>query len=353
MTPYIILFLFLISIILVLLEQYFEKYKTIIYLFLGFILIITAGLREVGVDPDSINYEQSFINYDKADMSDNIELSYIYLSTFVHLFSNDVHFLFLIFSFIGVSIKMLAFKRMSELIFLPMMVYISYYFTAHECMQIRTGVLSGIYLLIVKMLADNEKKKALFLLMIGVFFHVSALLILPFFLLSNKKITFRMKIFWASLIPLAYAFALAGFSILFNVLDLPIIGNKLELYQKANEIGKSVGYINIFAPRDILSIFIFYYLLIFHDTICQRNIYFPLMIKILAIGLFIYVAFSFFPVLAQRTYMLYNTVSILLISNIYYTIRPKWASIIVVAFISFIYLNYSLAFYEFYLIWKV
>ena len=117
MTPYIILFLFLISIILVLLEQYFEKYKTIIYLFLGFILIITAGLREVGVDPDSINYEQSFINYDKADMSDNIELSYIYLSTFVHLFSNDVHFLFLIFSFIGVSIKMLAFKRMSELIF--------------------------------------------------------------------------------------------------------------------------------------------------------------------------------------------------------------------------------------------
>lgn len=353
MTGYIIIFIYVIVTILALIERYCGKYRDVIYITIGIVLILTAGLREVGIDPDSINYENSFINYQSADALDNIEISYIFLSSVVHTFSNDVHFLFLIYALLGVSLKMYAIRKLSHSVFIPLLIYTSYYFTAHECMQIRTGVLSGLYLIMLYLLVEKKRLPALLLLLVGVLFHYSALLLLPFFFLSNKPLTMKKRIVWSSLIPLAYMIALSGFSVLFNMEGIPVVGEKLALYQQANEAGLSVNFINIFGPRELMAGMLFFYLMFFHDTICKYNKSFPLLIKIFAIGFFINIAFSFFPVVSQRTYMLYGTITLILYSNIYYTIRPRWASILVVSFISLIYLNYSLSFIGIDLLWKV
>ena len=66
--PYIILILFILTSTLCFLEHRLsKKYNITIYITLGVILIILAGLREVGIDPDSDNYEAAYRNYYRYD----------------------------------------------------------------------------------------------------------------------------------------------------------------------------------------------------------------------------------------------------------------------------------------------
>lgn len=73
----IILTLFGIAITLAFLEGNLEEAskKRAYWIFCG-ILVLVAGLREVGLDPDSINYEYAFIHYDDEELSTAIEYSY-------------------------------------------------------------------------------------------------------------------------------------------------------------------------------------------------------------------------------------------------------------------------------------
>jgi len=350
---YLIFLILVITIILAFLQDYLKQYRAILYCLLALILILTAGFREIGVDPDSTNYEYTYLNCYSDKALDNVEYSYIFLSQLLNFFTKDAHAIFLLYAILGVSTKFLALRKLSDLYFIPIIVYIGYYFTVHECMQIRTGVLSGLFLFVVKYLGDGDRKKALICLLAGLVFHYSALLILPFFLVKNKPIGKKGKIFWSAIIPAAYVIALMGVSFMLNTFEIPYIGSKVAAYQSAQEKGVIISSINIFSPRDLMSICIYYYLLIFYDTLATCNKYFPLMMKFFGVGLFVYVSMSFFPVLAQRTYMLLSTVTIVLISNIYYTIKQKWAGLLLVACISLLYLNYSLANIEFYLLWKV
>lgn len=350
---YIIIILFIVVLILASLQNFLKQYRLFLYCLIGVCLILTAGLREVGIDPDSSNYEYTFLNYNTVSALEGVEYSYILLSQIINFFSSDVHMLFLVYAFLGVTTKFIALRKLTDLYFIPILVYISYYFILHECMQIRTGVLSGLFLFIVKYIGDGERKKSLICLLIGFLFHYSALLILPFFFISNKPSTLKARTIWGALIPIAYALAFIGVTFVFSNIDIPYIGNKLSIYQQAQEKGRIINSINILSPRDLASVAIYYYLLFFYKTICIRNKYFPIMMKIYGIGLIVYITLSFFPVLAQRTYMLYSTVTIVLYANIFYTIKQKWAGLSLVALVTLFYLNYGLANLDFYIFWKV
>lgn len=91
----IILTLFGIAITLALLEDNLEEAskKRAYWIFCG-ILVLVAGLREVGIDPDSINYEYAFIHYDDEELSTAIEYSYFIISQILSSIVDDVHILF-------------------------------------------------------------------------------------------------------------------------------------------------------------------------------------------------------------------------------------------------------------------
>lgn len=91
----IILTLFGIAITLALLEDNLEETskKRAYWIFCG-ILVLVAGLREVGIDPDSINYEYAFIHYDDEELSTAIEYSYFIISQILSSIVDDVHILF-------------------------------------------------------------------------------------------------------------------------------------------------------------------------------------------------------------------------------------------------------------------
>lgn len=91
---YIIIAIFIIVVILSYIEDYLGKYKLPLYLLIGFTLILLAGLREVGIDPDSQNYEISFQRYYDSSAQERVEYSYTFISMLLNFITDDVHILF-------------------------------------------------------------------------------------------------------------------------------------------------------------------------------------------------------------------------------------------------------------------
>ncbi len=352
MTGYAVVFMFFLTAILCFLERYIGKYKLPLYIGIGLILILIAASRIVGMDPDSSNYESSFLSIRSFDNDYFVEYTFVIVSMLIHFFSDDVHFLLLFYAIVGVTTKFIAFRQLSEFWFLPVVVYIGYFFIFHECMQIRTGILSGMFLLSIKPLAEGKRLKAFWLILIGFFFHYSAIMLLPILFLSNKRITLYGKLFWALIIPVGYFFYFNGLSwLLTTTVDIPYFGDKLAMYQIGAETGKSLLAVNVFSPLYMFTIFLYLYILYFHDTIIEHNKYFPILIKILGLGIMSYTVFSIFPALAQRVNLLLRIVSIILYSNIFYTIKPKWAATSVVIIVAFVFLNYAVPSISFHLFW--
>lgn len=326
-----------------------DRDKKILYVLLGFVLVLLAGFREVGVDPDSDNYEHAFHNCYDARLWGAMEFSYFLISMFLSTFSSDVHVVFLFYAFFGVVLKFIAFRKLSEFWFLPVMVYLSFFYEVHECVQIRTGIMSGLFMLSIPYMAEKKRFKALILVTLGAFFHISALVLIPFVFLSNREMSKKQMLFWIGIIPCSYVINLVGANLLVNI-PIAYIENKLTNYQETADV-IDVG-VNVYSPLQLFTTLLFLYLMYFQETILKYNKYFPLMMKIFALSLFAYVAFAFLPVLSQRISYLFRIMTIILFTNIYYTIRPKWVGMLVVCFIAFIYLNYALPYIGFHLLWQ-
>lgn len=332
-------------------ERLPHKYKMAIFILFGMILVIIAGSREIGIDPDSENYASTYLNYYNEQTERSVEFSYILIASILNKFSSDVHLLFFFYAFIGLGLKFIAFRKYTEFYFLPIIVYISYFYDLQELMQIRTGILSGCLLLSIKPWSEGKRWLAFIYMLIGTFFHTSGLILFPLLFLTNKGFEGKRKYIWGAIIPISYLFYLC-FSGFLIIIDLPYIGNKLAIYQAATELGVSHT-TNLFSPLHLFTIFLFYYMLFFSKTITNHNKYFPLMLKIFCLGICSYVIFSFIPIMAERISFLLRTCSIILYVGIYYTIKPKWLGILVVEIISLIYLNYGLTLFDFTLLWEM
>lgn len=338
-----IIILFGLASLLPLIEDYMGKYRIHIYVFMGMMMILVAGLREVGVDPDSLNYEEAYLHYDFQSSEDSKEFTFIILSELLNKVTNDVHALFLIYAFIAVVLHLIAFRQLSEYWFLPLLVYVSFYFVMHEMIQIRTGVLSGFFMLAIKPIAEKRRFTALLLILAGTTFHLSGLALIPLIFLSNKPLTGAKRWFWMAIIPVGYVVYTLGVAATMY-LDIPFIGQKLMEYQSGDEKGQSIVTVNAFNVVQLLSIAAFYYLMCFHDTIIEKNKYFPLMMKLFALGTAIFAAFSFFPIIGDRIGYQIKMINIILFANIFYTIVPKWMGRIAIFFVSSIQLVYILSY---------
>lgn len=353
MLGYAVLFMYFASSLLAYLEKFLGKYNLLVYLLFGAVLIILASTKEVGIDPDSSAYEMAFLTNESYEEDNNIEYSFVLISQFVMLFSNDVHFLFLFYAFFGVSLKFIAFRQLDESWFLPVVAYISYFYIFHELMQIRTGIMSGFFLLSMKPMCEGKRLQALLFMLAGFFFHYSALALLPLLFLSSKIMTVTGKALWALLIPFGYFLYLHGLPFLLEMsTNLPYIGNKLAVYQWGTQMGTASDAVNVFNPLQLVMIALYYYLLYFHDGIVEQNKAFPLLLKIFGLGIIAYPALSSFPVMAERFQLLFLTASIPLFPLLEYTVKPRWAGITLVVLVAFAFINIAMPSINFSIFWK-
>lgn len=320
---YILLYVLLTVFFISLFEENLKLYNKTIYIAIGIILFLYAGFKEVGFDNDSENYEYFFLNYDDPYIQMAVEPSYLFLSKLFNNFTNDVHIMFILYSGTGIILKMYAFRKLSEMWYLPLIVYIGNYYIVHDLTQIRAGIVSGLFLLSIIPLAKGNKKSVAVMLLIGCIFHYSTLALFPVLFMNNNPMDKKHKIMWAMLVPLGYIMYIANVNIITEI-PIPYIGDKLENYQRLSERGIMGSDLDVFNPVFVVTIFTYLYILYFYDTVIKHNKYLPIMLKLTGISIFSYIFLSFLPVLAIRVSELYGIFEILIFANIFYTIKPGW-----------------------------
>lgn len=351
---YLILVIFVLSCLTAFVEDLLpKKYQYSLFCFFGLCLILMCGLKEVGLDPDSDNYAQTYRTYYDEKSSSEVESSFIIISAVLNLFTNDPHALFLFYALFGVGLKFFAFYRYdNKRLFLFLVLYLSYFYVVHEMMQIRTGILSAMYLLAIHEIVEGKRWLALIYILIGCLFHVSGLILLPILFFRNKPLSSWEKYIWTGIVVISLVISASGGTIFDYLVEIPYVGDKLTLYQKAADVGKSASTINGFGVFHLISIALFVYLVFFSDTINEKDRHYPILIKTYACGLMFYTVLGFVPDLAARVSFLYRTATIILLADVLFTIKPRWTAVVVTELIALFYFNYGLQFIHFPLLWK-
>ncbi len=351
---YLILFFFFFSCLITYFEDLLpRKQLYLIYAVFGMCLVLMCGFKEIGLDPDSENYAQSFRNYYSDKVQEGVEFSFIAISAFLNLFTDDAHILFLFYAIMGVSIKMFALTKFNKShLFLLLTIYLSYYYVVQDMMQIRTGVMTAMLLLAIKAICDKRRWIALVYILVGSCFHISGVLMLPFLFLKNKPFTLISGSVWTAVVIAALILNAKGGNIMDILEYIPYVGSKMAIYQKAAEIGNSQSVINGFGVFHVASVLIFLYLMVMSKTLAAEDKHFPLLMRLYAIGLVSYTMLGFIPDLGARVSHVFRITSIMLIADVMYTIRPRWAGILCSQTIALFYLNYELQFIQFTFLWK-
>lgn len=315
-------------------QERLEKYTTTLYLALGVILILYAGLRPIGFDNDSDMYEYFYLNNNDNRLILLVEPSFMWLSRFFNSFTDDLHPLLMLYAIVGITLKMMAFRKLSDLLFLPLLIYIGKYYLLQDMTQIRAAVVTGLFLLSIVPLAEGRRRTAFCLLASAVVIHYSAIALFPALLFTNRDMTTRWRWIWASAIPAGALLFLTGTNLLVEI-PIPYISDKIESYQNLRGQGLVSGEFNVFNLVYLTTCAIYLYLLYFYETIRPHVQCFPLMLRLMGCSVFLYSALALIPVVAIRLSQLYGAVEIILFACIFYTIRPAWMGKTLVGTIGF------------------
>lgn len=289
------------------------KGKQFIFWFFGLGFLIIAGFRGEGVDKDYDNY---MVMFNLPDFF--VEPTFTLISSFVHTFlSSNILYLFFIYAAFGVTIKCIAIKQLTELWFLSLVIYCSFFFMLHEMTQIRVGVSSAFLLLCIKPIYERNLKNFLIFATLGSLFHYSAILIFPLWFL--KDLPRRNLLIYS--IPIAYLLYFIGIDLIFTI-PIPGIQEKIEIYKALQELGgEEAEPINVFNLYMLTKIGIFYFMLYKYDVIILNNKYSPILMKIYCISLMAIPIFANTQAFGFRISELFGIVEIILIPLLYYSFK--------------------------------
>lgn len=300
-----------------------------IFLFIG--LILWVGLRPVGIDHDSPNYVSLFYGTVKLGMLDLMEPSFEIICSVARLFGGP-EMLFIIYALLAIPLKGYVIFRQSNAPFLTIALWLSNYFMLQESNQIRGAVVTSIFLFSIPYLANGNKWKYFVCVMVGMFFHYSAIALLIFLFMGNKKLTTVWKISLAVAPLICYAIHLKGIDP-FTLIPLPFFEDKIQLYEYARDKGFSVE-LNVFHLLILFRLSCFYLILWKYDEVVKYCNHVGLMLKVLCCSICTYIAFAYMPDFAVRVSELYGIIDILIFPTLVYMVKPGWVPRVGLAIVS-------------------
>lgn len=321
MVVILLIFFIVISLLVLYLPRY-EQMKRIFFVFIGICLIANSGLRGP-VDNDYAGYVKY---YTYVEDGFAVEPTFYLISYIIkNILFDNIIFLFLIYAILGVTLKMIAIKQLTELWFLSLLIYLSFFYVLQDMTQIRAGVATGMLLLCIKPLFERNFKRFILYATIAVMFHYSAILILPLWFLRPVKIN---VILYGSLIPIAYCFHFLdiSFSRLLPLIPVDAIQSKAQLYIDITKNMQSEG-TNVFNIIQVLKCLLSFLFLWKINLITIHNKYAPLLLKIYILSAVFFLLFSDISGFGFRGSELLGIVEIILIPLIVYIFYPlRWAS---------------------------
>lgn len=330
------LFYYLIYFLLVYLSYYKFKQEKIIIYGVGLFLILVAGFRgDIAMDYTVYeDYYRSIINTSFID----VEYSFRLITYAVHYLFNNVIYLFVIYSIIGVIVKFYALKRITEFFFLSVLLYFSHYFILGEMVQIRIGASYGFILWSIIYIKDKELIKFLSVSLFAIFFHYSAIVVLPFYFINSK----RVQNVYFFIIPLAYILYFVNISIIdiLGFVDFKVISEKYVKYK----LKASVEDINVFNAWQLGRIVLSGLFLWKWKLIRDKTEYGVIMIKFYILSCFSLAALSKFPTFGFRVSDIFGIVEIIIIPYIFYLFKKEQKPIIniIIYFVAFIFLSVTI-----------
>ena len=317
------IFFFLIFLILSFFSLFKIKDRVVenfILVIISFVLILISGFRGEGLDWDYVTYKEIFLSLDK-NSTYFVEPGFVFITYFVRFFANSVVLLFLIFAILGITIKTYSITKLTDYIFLSLLLYFSSIYILHDLTQIRAGVASGLMLFSLIPLQNKNKYQFFGIVFCAILFHFSAFVLLPIYFLKSDKINKKV---WILVIPMSYALLFLSISPIDFYKLIPIAGieAKVQTYillQEANEDDK----VNVFSTLVLLRILFIIYILRNIDVISLANKYAILLVKIYIIALSILIIMSKTSAIALRFNEFFLTVEFVVLPLILYTVEPK------------------------------
>ena len=330
---FIIFFLFCLIMSVAFIEERLDSsIKLLLLILVGGGMALVAGFRPSDIDHDYSNY----VNLYNSSYDITTEISFVLLSYLVYYVFDNVVFLFLIYAILALSLQILSIRRLTDLCFLSLLVYLSNYYLLHGMNQIRVGVASGFFLFALQYLRTGDRFRYLLCIFCATCFHYTAGILVCFVFFSNEIFKKWQYIFYASIIPFCYLIYFLKMNFLL-MLPIPYIEEKMEIYRSLQEQGLW-DEINVFNLVFLVKIAITYFLLWKCELITRFNPFVVIFLKVEILSLAAFILFYNLPVFAFRLSELLGVVEVILFPLLYYTIKPDYASKAIVGVIALVFL---------------
>lgn len=248
-------------------------------IFLGIfsvIMILFVGLRDGSiVGTDSPAYYTAYL-YKYWD----VEYGYKYLNM---IFSeNDIHYNIFLLFINGISIYNISkfIKYNSPYFLLSLFVYFSDFFLYYNFSGIRQAIALSFTALSINYMSQNKNIKAVFLILFGAFFHITALVFLCCLVIPKKMMTFRNYMKFIGIILIG--------SVIFNfaIENIEYLATKFKFYSELQTQSENIhiAYIIGLLKRSIVFVGIF---LVRKNFFEGNNVF---LFNIYLIGFIIYMA---------------------------------------------------------------
>lgn len=310
---YILVAIFIFVVIPALFITKSSKYDKYFYVFLSIILFIYVAFRPIGIDRDSKSYVALF--YSNID----IEVTFKSIKFIINRFlRGEVQYIFVIYALIGVSLKLKILRALSPLFILSILVYLSNFILQQDLTAIRAGAASTFILLSLIPLKNRNFFVFTLFIFSATLFHYSAFVALLLWFLSYKSMH---KIYYL-IVPIGFLlYIFTSHYTISNQIPILYFQNKLEAYLQSQEQGNQE--INVLNAFLFIKCLIYYFLLYNSKKLIAYNLYFPILIKMYGWSIFIFLSFSFIPVLSFRISDFFGISEILLIPLITSLFKDK------------------------------
>ncbi|MGG5502299.1 EpsG family protein [Myroides odoratimimus] len=172
--------------------------KCVFYLFTT-ILVLIVGFRAVGIDNDSYNYLTMFEMYSTFSISDILDsvksfsdVGYVFINNIVYRLGGDFEVVMLFTALISGGFTYYFLIKRSELVFLSLLFYLSFFILYRDFTQIRYAIAASICFWVVDKYLKRSFGKCLILFLVAISFHKAAIVILPIlvfvYYINNAKI---------------------------------------------------------------------------------------------------------------------------------------------------------------------
>jgi len=305
--------------------EFFKNKKNLKYIFFinaTLVLILFAGLRKVGVGTDDYNYYEMFMykapdiyewifgNYTYDIKTLFMEPGFVFLNSFIKMFTNDITIFFMLIAFISVSIASFNYLKYSKYIFLTLLLFYVHTYLYRDINQLRAAIAAAIGLFLIKYIYEKKHLRVFMTFFIMSLFHIASLSLILTYILSFINIT-RKKVIIIYFISL-----LLGIMKVSTFLVGKIANNNNYIFIKLSNYihtGKYINSVNLFDITNIKNSFILFLIIVFWDRLKKIVPYFNTIIIFYLLAVSIRIAFNDLGVIAARISTFFGIVEVILI----------------------------------------